>query len=240
MIGHNTETGATCFFESPDAIGGDGHIEYLRFGDDGYLDGELPGPDEPEFDDAFIPPVGECSSCHQSDPFIHTPWIDQARLPDDPSQPVLPEVAGPESPYWVVGGADWNRRTVHIEGNGCVACHRAPDPSRILAYNGEDVNDFMPPPDPGSLSDDHAEIAVCYAAGPNQTEGCEWVSPPDPYCEETSSSDDDTTDTGKDTDDDDDETCPDDFDPTEPCTTGDKCFLDGTWWVCENGAWTAY
>jgi len=248
MIGHNTQTGATCFFESPDVFGGTAHIDYLRFGDDGYLDGEFPGPEDSEFNNVFIPPPGQCTECHQNDAFIHTPWIDQARDPQDPSQPILPVVAGPDSPYWVVGGANWDRRTAHIEGNACVACHRTPDPTRILAYNGQDVNDFMPPSNPGSMTADHAAIAACYAAGPDQTQGCEWVSPPDPYCDEDEAQDDtgsQTTNTDDDTQTDEEtvdshKECPEDFDPKQPCEPEEKCLLDGTWYYCDNGVWDTF
>ena len=147
MIGHNTRTGATAFFEAPDAdpTRPNPQPALLRLDEYGILDGEFPGPDDPGFDEAFMPPPIQCSYCHQADPFIHDPWIDGARLPGDPTQPVIPELGGGNAPYFVVGGEDWDRRTVHIDGNGCTACHRAPDPARFLAYGPHDVNDFMPP-----------------------------------------------------------------------------------------------
>ena len=180
MIGHNTKTGATAFFEAPDAdpTNTNDQTAYLRFDENGLLDGVLPGPDDPEFDIAFIPPPIQCSHCHQADPFIHDPWIDGARLPSDPSQPVIPQVARPDSPYYIVGGPDWDRRTVHIEGNGCVICHRAPDPERFLGIAGHDVNSFMPPNAPGSMTADYAAIRACYDDGPETTPGCNWVDPP--------------------------------------------------------------
>ena len=236
IIGHNTTTGATCFFESADAIGQTGHIDYLRFGEDGYLDGEFPGPDDVGFNDAFIV-SDDCSECHQADPFIHTPWVDQARLPEDPSQPVLPTTAGPDSPYWVVAGAQWDLRTVHIEGNGCVECHRAPESNRILVYNQVDVNTFMPPNETGSMNEDAAQIARCYRQGPDRVEGCEWVDPPGAYCEEFedgSSGGGSGGGGGSSTE------CPEDFDPSESCTDGDKCTMDGRWYVCEGGEWVVY
>ena len=181
MIGHNIETGATAFFESPDAdpTNTNDQTIYLRFDENGLLDGELPGPEDPEFDVAFIPPPMQCSQCHQADPFIHTPWIDGARLPSDPSQPVVPEVAKPDSPYYIVGGPSWDQRTVHIEGNGCTRCHRAPDPERFLGFTGLDVNSFMPPNAPGTMAVDYAAIRACYDNGPEATPGCYWVGPPE-------------------------------------------------------------
>jgi hypothetical protein len=179
MIGHDVASGATCFFESPDAIGEDTHADYLSMDEDGLLQGVLPAPGDPDFDRAFIPPPpgGMCTSCHQADAFLHTPWIDNARLPEDPSQPVLPEVATPSSPYWVIGGGDWDYRTVHIEGNGCVSCHRAPDPTRIFFLSGEDVNDWMPPGAPGSMAEDYNAIRRCYD-DPTGDPRCEIGEPP--------------------------------------------------------------
>ena len=180
MIGYNTRTGATAFFEAPDADPSrpNPQPDLLRLDENGILDGGFPGPDDPAFDEAFIPPPIQCSHCHQADPFIHDPWIDGARLPDDPSQPVIPELGRPDSPYYVVGGEDWDRRTVHIEGNGCTSCHRAPDPARFLAYGPHNVNDCMPPNTPGSMTEDYAAIRTCYDASPEATLGCDWVEPP--------------------------------------------------------------
>ena len=233
FIGHNTVTGATCFFESADAIGQTGHIDYLRWGEDGYLDGEFPGPDEEGFDDAFITD-SDCSECHQSDPFIHTPWVDQAKDPSDKTKTVLPQTAEVDSPYWVVGGPNWDLRTVHIEENGCVSCHRAPESSRILQYSGLDIHSFMPPDDPGSMVADYAAITACYRQGPENTAGCEWVDPPGAYCEEYTDGPDGGGPGQQNYD------CPDDFDPDAPCEDGDVCLLDGTWYKCERGSWVSY
>ena len=56
---------------------------------------------------------------------------------------------GPDDPGFdqdhIVGSPDWDRRTVHIEGNDCTTCYRAPDPERFLGFVGHDVNSFMPP-----------------------------------------------------------------------------------------------
>ena len=56
MIGYHSDTGATCFFESPDGIGSLKQADYL------------------EFDEAWIPPGNvQCVQCHLNDPFIHRP-----------------------------------------------------------------------------------------------------------------------------------------------------------------------
>lgn len=173
MIGHNTETGATCFFEEGD------QDDYFSFDDAGMLLGDFPGPDEPDFDKAFIPPPVQCVECHEANAFIHNPWISGARLPEDPSQPVIPEIQGPNSPYFVVGGADWNMRTPHIEGNGCVSCHRAAmGVSSLFELSDISVNDFMPPHAPGSMAEDYAELLACFEQGASNTPGCDWILPP--------------------------------------------------------------
>lgn len=105
MIGHNARTGATAFFEAPDANPSrpNSQPDLCRFDEHGVLTGQLPGPGDSDFDDAFISQPIQCTHCHQADPFIHDPWIDGARLALDPSRPVIPELGRPDSLYYVVG-----------------------------------------------------------------------------------------------------------------------------------------
>ena len=191
MIGYNTETGATCFFESPDAVGDMTQSEYLEFDQNGLLDGQLPAFGTIEFDQAWHSPAvsqTNCISCHTSDPFIHDPWIDQAKLPNDTSQSVVPELATPDLPYFAVGGygSEWDNRSIDIQGNQCLSCHRS---NMILAYENFEalghvmINDFMPPHDPGSLAEDYNELIECWINGPENTDGCDWVIPPGGNCE---------------------------------------------------------
>jgi hypothetical protein len=186
MIGHDVETGATCFFESPDELGIGTQGEWVTLNEDGLLQGELPGPDHPDFNRAFATPPGQCAECHHNDPFIHSPWIDGARLPEDPSQPVLPVLATATSPYWVVGGPDWDLRTPHIKGNICTSCHRLGMRTHDLfkAAHKININEIMPPYDPGSEADDFAALQACWEDGPENTPGCEWVNPPGAYCDD--------------------------------------------------------
>jgi hypothetical protein len=151
----------------------------------GTLTGRLPAPGDPDFDEAFLPAPAPCSECHHNDPFIHNSWIDGARLPGDPSQPVLPVLATPTSPYWVVGGPDWDLRTPHIDGNTCVACHRMGTATVDLfeSLGAIDINETMPPSDPGSARADLDALQACWADGPDDTPGCEWDNPPGAYCE---------------------------------------------------------
>ena len=194
MIGYNMDNGATCFFESPDAVGNNIQSEYLWFDDNGFLDGELPSYGSSEFDQLFHSPVvsgANCMTCHNSDPFIHDPWIDNAKLPTDTSQSVVPkfEYNGIDLPYFAVGGygSRFSNASIHIEGNNCLSCHRS---SVELAHNIFDgighvqTNEFMPPNNPGSLSDSYLELIECWLNGPENTDNCNWLIPPGGDCED--------------------------------------------------------
>ena len=178
LIGYNYETGATCFFESGD------NSPWTSVDEKNRLLGVLPGPDDPAFDQAYVVPGVQCVRCHQADPFNHNPWIKGARLPEDPRQPVLPVIPGPNSPYYVVGGPDWDMRTIHIDGNGCLGCHRI-GMETLAEYTGDfwDPNEHMPPHNPGSLAADYEELVACWTNGPENTPGCDWVIPPAGECD---------------------------------------------------------
>jgi hypothetical protein len=107
-------------------------------------------------------------------------------LPEDTLQPVLPNFASANSPYWVVGGPDWDLRTPHIEGNTCVSCHRIGMGTVDIfeEVGAVDINALMPPYDPGSETEDFEALRACWEDGPDSTPGCEWVDPPGAYCED--------------------------------------------------------
>ena len=193
LIGYNKDNGATCFFESPDAIGDNIQSEYLSFDENGFLDGELPSYGTLAFDQVFHSPAvsnTNCMSCHTSDPFIHDPWIDNAKLPNDPSQTVIPkyEYNGYDLPYFAVGGygSQYSNASIHIQDNNCLNCHRS---SMNLATNVFDglgnvlVNEFMPPSNPGSFLNSYNELIECWNNGPDNTEDCNWLIPPGGDCE---------------------------------------------------------
>ena len=192
IIGYNTENGATCFFESPDAIGDNIQSQYLSYDDNGFLDGTFPPYGTLEFDQLFHSPAvsgTNCMSCHNSDPFIHDPWIDGAKLLTDPSQTVVPkyEYDAIDLPYFAVGGygSQYSNASIHIESNNCLSCHRS---SMELATTVFDdlgnvlVNEFMPPTSPGYFEDDYNELIDCYHNGPENTPGCNWIIPPGGDC----------------------------------------------------------
>jgi len=185
MVGYNMETGATAFFESSDAIMPWAYTDP----ETNRLMGVMPWIDEPEeFNKAYkTPGKVQCVSCHQNDPFIHSSFVDSAKMPGT-DEPVIPEIIAKgreiefDLPYYVIGGETWDMRTIHIEGNKCLKCHRV-GMSTIDLYTFHDIgswnpNDHMPPSNPGSLSEDLQELLDCWENGPENTPGCDWVIPP--------------------------------------------------------------
>ena len=117
VIGHNSKTGATCFFSIEDGA--------PAFGD-------VAGPNDPGYEQGWQTPevVGKdgCVKCHMADPFLHTPWIDQVRNPENPSEPFVPLIADESSPYFVVGDGfpqPPGRDVAPLKDNKCTECHRA-------------------------------------------------------------------------------------------------------------------
>lgn len=181
MIGHNKETGATAFFESSDKIGPWATVDETH-----RLRGEMPWIDDPEeFNRAFkTPRTVQCVECHQNDPFIHNSFIDAALLPGT-EETVIPKITERtrdmefDLPYFVIRGETWDMRTIHIEGNKCMGCHRVGmGTAKLFMQYGWDPNKHMPPHDPGSLAEDWQELLDCWEATPEETPGCEWVIPP--------------------------------------------------------------
>ena len=113
LIGHNSETGATCFF----------HVSQrypTRCGTRSR---------DPDYDDYWQPAAvvaaDNCQGCHQADPWLHSPWIDQLRDPSDPTQPLVPVVEGKDAPYIVVGADFAQPFHEGAPDNSCTSCHRA-------------------------------------------------------------------------------------------------------------------
>ena len=177
MIGYNRRTGATAFFESCDKV-----KPWVTL-DEGTLRmrGVMPWIDDPaEFNRAFAPPERsrpQCVQCHQADPFITNDFINAAKMPgtDENVVPILDE----NSPFWVIGGENWDMRTVHIPDNRCLECHRVGlSTMSMFMENGWDPNAHMPPKDPGSLAADAAQLLKVMRDGPASVEGAHWVVPP--------------------------------------------------------------
>lgn len=134
MIGHNPNTGKTCYFQN---------ALYSR------TDGvNVPHPADREPSDASpqtSPSLWsgihgglgsgiECAECHDADPFIHTPWIDQAKRDDGSA--VVPKMGerdayvmgANDAPYSILNleGQNWTmpEQLVSDEAAACTNCHR--------------------------------------------------------------------------------------------------------------------
>lgn len=112
MIGYDADSGATCFFQGlPEAP-----IT------------QIPSPMDDTtgfWANAADTANAACAVCHLPDPFLHSPWVDQVRDPDDPAQPLVPNLPG-FSPYFVAGGPEfdgWRLEHFALPGNPCGACH---------------------------------------------------------------------------------------------------------------------
>ena len=153
MIGYDEWTGATVFFESSDRIDPWADVDPQTY----RLTGEMPWIDDRQaFNQAFrTPRKGQCVECHQNDPFIHNSFIDAATMPGT-DDPVVPRIRTRDRdmrtdlPYHVLGGENWDMRTIHIEGNGCLDCHRIGMGTAMLFMRyGWHPNEHMPPKNPG-------------------------------------------------------------------------------------------
>jgi hypothetical protein len=126
VIGHNSETGATCFF----------HIN-MAFPNDA----QYPGSNDPGYDDywqtADVVAADHCQGCHQADPWLHSPWIDQLRDPDDASKPLVPLTASKDSPYIVAGEGFAQPQHDGAPENECTTCHRAQCDTNFAVPLGE-------------------------------------------------------------------------------------------------------
>lgn len=115
LIGHDRATGATCFFQGPDGVPTD-----MR---------RVPPPDEhpattppgaPRADEfwsateAVVLQQNRCLDCHDSSPWIHSPFIDQVD--------VVP-VSALGTPYVDLDSGS-SPPTFAPAGNPCTTCHR--------------------------------------------------------------------------------------------------------------------
>ncbi len=137
MIGHNPITGKTCFFQNALYSRTDGlHVPHP--GD------KVASERSPQQSEALWEGIHgglgsgiQCASCHDADPFIHTPWIDQARQQDGTH--VIPKMGEHENyalgfndaPYTIINtqGQGWTmpKQLTSPEAAACTRCHRIGD-----------------------------------------------------------------------------------------------------------------
>lgn len=135
MIMHDRVSGETCFFQMLDLNSKDGR--------------RIPPPTEPSLpagapsyavkaNDFWLSPVAaaskNCNRCHDSDPWMHSPYIDQVRAAD--GRPLVPSGAfggGRSGKYSVIGSRgfyNWQKSqaiastvTSDTNGKSCTSCH---------------------------------------------------------------------------------------------------------------------
>ncbi|MDG1332331.1 MAG: hypothetical protein P8P74_08365 [Crocinitomicaceae bacterium] len=188
MIGTNTITGATAFFEMKDNV----HrkikgIELV----DGMIEGYIPGINDKKYNKAWKSPKQaesqNCVACHKADPFIISPYVEG--LLDQDGQALFPSLTGINSPYFRISdgiehnnsnksaGLDTEMRTMHIDGNGCVSCHRFTD-YRVFGSTPYSPNSHMPLMNPGSMASDLQEMLNAIDNGPESVPNAEWRTTP--------------------------------------------------------------
>lgn len=174
MIGYNKQTGATAFFESGDHISPWVSLDKQTW----RMRGRMPWIDDPrEFNQAFVPAPMQCIQCHQNDPFITNSFITAAKIPGT-EEPVIP-ILDANSPYHVIGGSQWDMRTITLKDNACFDCHRVGMKTiELFSQSGWDVNEHMPPDDPGSLADAYQQLLAAWQQGPDKVSGADWLIPP--------------------------------------------------------------
>jgi hypothetical protein len=124
IIGHNRKTGATAFFQMLDTQNGKNATR-------------VPSPMEkaaetpagfPTAQEFWLPPARTaqigCNRCHDSDPFVHSPYVNQVLTGDQ--EQVVP--SDPYGPYTFIGTrafTAWDAPQQFVpDSNACTACHR--------------------------------------------------------------------------------------------------------------------
>ncbi len=97
---------------------------------------------------------------------------------------MVPKFTSPDAPYYVIGASNWDMRTIHIEGNGCLERHRIGMKTvEEFIGDGWHPDQHMPPHDPGGLNEDFQQLLEAWKNGPENTPDCDWIIPPAGDCE---------------------------------------------------------
>ncbi len=137
LIGSNPKTGKTCFvqnalFDKIDAA-------------------HIPSPADPKLANTMWASfnAGACVECHDSDAFIHSPWIDQVK--DSQGHFLVPRLGDATDyamngthPYSLVGaksmGWTMHKQVVNDEVKVCTGCHRLADGATLRGESGMDID----------------------------------------------------------------------------------------------------
>jgi hypothetical protein len=180
IVGHRKSTGATCFFQTLSAMKGlpDG-IRATRVPPPSERRAQTPSGAIAAEDFWLSPEVTagiQCYSCHDSDPWIHTPYVNQVKgRSGAPEKPLVPDAPRIEDPmrYVFVGSqyfSDWPRAS-HFEpfNNRCVTCHRIGTlassgafsenaiglrtPNTTAEFKAYPHSHWMPPDEPATMTE---------------------------------------------------------------------------------------
>jgi hypothetical protein len=142
VIGYKFSTGETCFFSIID--GADSN--------------NTPLPGETGYNDSWMSPQvvadDRCMNCHMADPFLHTPAIDQLKIPNS-DELLVPITAN--GPYTIIGAEFQQPITANFDNNQCVSCHRPQCTTHFQNYPLDEL--VMPPPFLDATNFDHSNIA---------------------------------------------------------------------------------
>ena len=126
IIGHHKETGFTAFFQMLDEDNGK---DATRVPSPMESISETP-PGAQTAKDFWLSPTNtagiRCNRCHDSNPFIHTPYINQVKLTPEENTPIVPsDKKGSYSFIGSQGFSGWEK-PLHFKptGNICTECHR--------------------------------------------------------------------------------------------------------------------
>ena len=142
VIGYKFSTGETCFFSIID--GADSN--------------NTPLPGETGYNNSWMTPQvvadDRCMNCHMADPFLHTPAIDQLKIPNT-DELLVPITAN--GPYTIIGAEFQQPITANFDNNQCVSCHRPQCTTHFQNYPLDEL--VMPPPFQNATDFDHSNIS---------------------------------------------------------------------------------
>ncbi len=145
MIAHNPTTGKTCFFNS--------RLENPQDAS------HIPSPRSAEGDrfwmDVRDVASVQCTNCHDADPWIHSPWIDQ--LKGAGGHALVPKI-GDDSAYSIAtkysvfaresltvptpgGDVAWEQPSQLVDAGKCGGCHRIGSQASVVEWVARSVGD---------------------------------------------------------------------------------------------------
>ncbi len=155
IIGHHPRTGASTYFqfydpENPKPV----QTVISPFSKEGGMKFWSPLVTQAE--------TFQCQRCHNADPFLHTPWVDQVRVSKPKDGEVFPDPmvpSNPLGPFFFIDSdqsemfAFWDDSLRHLDNpeNKCTTCHRVTpfdmaglyqNSTRFAGVSPEDHNEF--------------------------------------------------------------------------------------------------